>query len=130
MKFLVKHAMQALYPTTEHGPGIDQTHLDDFLARYRREAPPAMYAGLLAASLAFEFTPPLTVGQLKPAFLLSPEALDAHADRLTRHDAYAVRQLMLLIKLAAGLCWGADAQVREGMNLRPYPADPGTWQTT
>lgn len=130
MKFLVKHAMQALYPTTEHGPGIDQTHLDDFLERYRDESPTAMYAGLVAASVAFELTPPLTIRKLRPAWLLDPDDLDAHANALAGHDLYAIRQLMLLVKLAAGLCWGADPEVRARMNLRPYPADPGTWQTT
>lgn len=131
MKFLVRTAMSALYPTTaEGGPGIGETDLDAFIDRYRREAPFSLYAGLVAGSAVFHATPLLTIGKPLPAFLLPPEALDRHADAIASHPAYLVRQAILVVKLAAGLCWGADPAVRTRMNLRPYDADPQTFRTT
>lgn len=129
MKWLIAQAMTALYPTTEFGPGIDQTDLDAFLEQYRREAPVSLYGGLVAGALVFQATPALTVGKVRPAFMLDDEALDAHADTLARHPNYLLRQSMMLLKLTAGLCWGADDAVRDSLNLKPYPNDPGTWRT-
>jgi hypothetical protein len=128
MKF-VRSAMVALYPTTaEDGPGIADTGIDDFLKRYRKDAPTALYVGLVAGCALFHVTPLLTVKKPVPAFMLSPEDLDRHADAIASHPAYLIRQAMMVVKLAAGLCWGADDAVRDRMNLRPYDPDPGTWK--
>lgn len=128
MKF-VRSAMAALYPTTpEGGPGIADTDLDDFLKRYRKDAPPTLYLGLVAGCAVFHATPMLTIKKPVPAFMLSPEDLDRHADAIASHPAYLVRQAIMVVKLAAGLCWGADPAVRARMNLRPYDPDPGTWR--
>ena len=129
MKWLIKSAMRALYPTTEHGPGVDRTDLDAFLDQYSREAPTGLYLGLVVGSLVFHATTPFTVRSLRPAFLLKPDALDAHASQVASHKNYVVRQSVMLLKLTAGMCWGADDAVRQGMNLGPYPQDPGTWRT-
>lgn len=129
MKWLIKSAMRALYPTTEHGPGIDQTDLDAFIDQYQREAPASLWGGLVVGSVVFHATPLLTVRKLRPAFLLTPDDLDVHANQIASHPNYAVRQALMLLKLTAGLCWGADDDVRADMNLEPYPKDPGTWRT-
>ena len=35
---------------------------------------------------------------------------------------------MTMIKTMGGLCWGADEQVRRGLDLPPYGPDPGTFR--
>ena len=67
-----------------------------------------------------------------PSFCLhSPQPprglLDRHASRITTTRFYLLRQAVFLVKLAAGLCWGADPAVRARLAMAPYPADPGTW---
>lgn len=130
MKWLVRSAMKALYPPTDGVEGVDDTELDAFLDQYRREAPPFMWMGLVMGSAVFTATPLLTVRRPLPAFLLDEETLDAHAHAVAGHPIYLVRQAVFLVKLAAGLCWGADPKVRERFSLDPYPVDPGTWRGT
>jgi hypothetical protein len=48
---------------------------------------------------------------------------------VTGHRIYLVRQTVFLLKMVAGLCWGAHPDVRARLALRAYPADPGTWRT-
>ena len=128
MKWLVRSAMVALYPSTETMGGIEATEVDVFLERYQREAPPMLWAGLVLGSALFAASPLLTVGRPLPSFLLDDETLDAHAHALAGHPIYLVRQATFLIKLAAGLCWGSDPKVRERFSLDPYPADLGTYR--
>jgi hypothetical protein len=69
------------------------------------------------------------VGLPVPAFLLSKKKLDRHARKLAVSRFYLVRQLIFLVKMMAGFCWGADPQVRRAFNLAALPPDPGTLRT-
>lgn len=126
--WFVQHAMKALYPRTEMLPGIEDTDLPTFLARYRREAPLLMWAGLLAGTFAFVWSPVLTVFVPLPSFLLPRTLLDRHAHLVTYSRIYLLRQAIMLVKLAAGLCWGMHPDVRRRFALTPYADDPGTWR--
>lgn len=120
--------MATLYPRSERFPGIEDMPLDEYLARFRRESAPLMWAGFVLGTLFFHFTPLFTVFIPLPAFMLSAETRDRHAQRLMAHPMYYVRQPVFLVKMVAGLLWGADPGVRERLGLPPYPADPGTWR--
>ena len=61
-----------------------------------------------------------------PAALLSPEEVDRHAHALATHPVYLVRQIVMLLKLMAGVFWGESPEVRAFLHLPVYPADPGT----
>jgi hypothetical protein len=63
-----------------------------------------------------------------PAFLLPAKLADKHAERVTSTDVYLVRQAVFLVKLCAGLAWGADPQVRKRFAMAPLEQDPGTWR--
>jgi len=65
-----------------------------------------------------------------PAFLLPSKLRQLHTERLLSHPIYVVRQGAYLVRLSAGMCWGADPKVREYFALAPYPADPGTFRTS
>lgn len=117
-----------LYPRSEGFPGIEDCDVDQFLDKFADEANPAVYAGVVAGSVAYTLLPALTVKRPVPSFLLSPELRDEHAKRITASDVYLVRQLTFLVKLAAGLCWGQHPDVRAKVNLEPYPVDPGTFR--
>jgi hypothetical protein len=136
MNRLLGHALAALYPRTEHFPGIVDTGLSPFLRRFRREAAPLLLLGVYAAAVLFVLSPLFTVYVPLPSFLLPRSLLDRHADRITRTRSYPVRSLIMLLKMVAGLCWGAHPEVRARLGLPPLPPDPegpegpGAWRTT
>lgn len=128
MLFFVRSALVALYPRTADLPGIADTDVDGFLRRFRAEATPLVWIGVLASTLLFHLTPLFTVFLPLPAFLLPESLRDRHADRIASSSLYLVRQAVFLLKLPGGLCWGAHPSVRERFALPAYAADPGTWR--
>ncbi|MEM9188864.1 MAG: hypothetical protein AAGF12_06795 [Myxococcota bacterium] len=128
MRWLVRQAMCALYPETDDLMGIEAANVDAFLTRFRKETTPLMWTGVVAGSAVFAATPILTLGIPAPAFLLPKKLLDRHADRVASHPVYLVRQAVFLVKLPAGLCWGAHDTIRQQYGLDPYPDDPGSWR--
>lgn len=130
MLWLVRSAIVALYPSGGPVPGAADCGLDDFLVRFRRESPTLIWLGTVLGALVFHLTPLFTVFVPLPAFLLPAGLADRHASRIASTNVYLVRQAIFLVKLAAGLCWGADAEVRRRLALQPLPADPGTWRAS
>lgn len=128
MTRLVYHAMAALMPGTERLPGFAERGGYAFVRQLLRETSWSMWLGVVAGSLIFAVSPVLTLGVPLPSSLLSPERLDAHADRIVRSRYYYLRNLVFLVKMMAALGWGADAEVRGELGLAPYPPDPGTWR--
>lgn len=124
--WLARSAMVSFYPRAAGFPGIDEMPLDDHLERFRRECAPLMWLGFVLGTLLFHVTPPFTVGVPAPAFALSPATRERHAQRLVSHRVYYLRQSVFLLKMVAGLRWGADPAVRARLNLPAYPADPAT----
>ena len=130
MTWLVRSAVVALYPRTEALPGIEDCGVDDFLARFRAETTPLMWAGVVLGAVVFHLTPLLTIYVPLPAFLLPAGLKDRHAARITVTRLYLLRQAVFLVKLVAGLCWGSHPEVRRRFALPALPADPGTWKTS
>jgi hypothetical protein len=128
MIWLIKFAMIAMMPRTKTLPGIADTDLDGFLRKLRAEATPLYWIGLVLAAVVFTITPILTVGVPLPAFWLPKELLAKHSDRVLSHRLYLVRQAVFLLRVSAGLCWGADERVRACFALAPYPVDPGSFR--
>lgn len=118
--------MVTFYPRSEAFPGLDEMPVDDFLERFRRESAPLMWLGFVLGTLLFHASPLFTVGVPLPAFMLSPTTRERHAQRLVAHGNYYVRQSVFLVKMVAGLLWGADPAVRARIGLPAYPADPAT----
>jgi hypothetical protein len=102
--------------------------LDEFLGRFRRDASGLLRLGVAAGLFLFVCTPLLTVYVPLPSFLLPQRMLDRHADRIATYPAYPLRSLILVLKLVAGLCWGAHPVVRERLGLPPLPPDPQEWR--
>lgn len=120
--------MCALYPRSEYFPGIVDTELEDFLTRFRRDASALFLLGMYAGLVVFLLTPLLTVYVPLPSFLLPKKLLDRHADRIASFPIYALRSLVTVLKLVAGLCWGAHPLVRARIGLPPLPPDPQPWR--
>lgn len=129
MIWLIQRAMCALYPTTDRLPGIHPDEARAFLQRYKRESSLLMWVGLVVGAVIFTFTPLITIGVPLPSFMLPRGALDRHANKISYHPIYLLRQAVFLVKLSAGLCWGAKDEIRTRLALPPYPADPGTYRT-
>lgn len=125
---LVRSACVALYPRTESLPGIEDTDLDAFLLRFRRESSFLLWFGVVLGAVVFALSPVLTTGVPLPAFLLPRGLRDRHATRIASHPIYLLRQAVMLVKLAAGLCWGAHPKVRAVFALPAYPAEPSAWR--
>jgi len=60
---------------------------------------------------------------------LNEEQLDRHAHLLATYPIYLVRQLVVLIKLMAGVFWGESPEIRAYLHLPAYGEDPGTRRT-
>lgn len=129
MTALVKHALCALYPRTDFFPGLADLDLDRFVRDFRRDASAMLLLGMYAGLVLFVLTPVLTVYVPLPSFLLPRALLDRHASRAATFPFYPLRSLILVLKLVAGLCWGAHPLVRERLGLPPLPADPQAWRS-
>ncbi len=130
MNWLVRSAIVMLYPRTEGLPGAEDCNLGPFLVRFRREAPLLIWLGVVLGALVFHLTPLFTVGVPLPAFWLPRKRADTHAHRIATFGPYLVRQAIFMVKLPAGLVWGAHPEVRKRFGLPPMDADPGTWKTS
>jgi hypothetical protein len=127
---LIKHSMRAMMPRTAALPGIADTDLDGFLRRMRAEADTLYWLGLVAGAWVFTWSPLLTIRVPLPSFLLPARWLDRHANAIQSHPLYMIRMSATLVRLSAGMCWGADHRVRARFALPPSPADPGTFRTS
>jgi hypothetical protein len=127
--WLVRAAIVILYPRTDRMPGAEDCDLDAFLERFRSETTVLMWLGVVVGALLFHLTPIFTVYVPLPAFMLPPGLADRHADRIGSTNIYLVRQLVSVLKIPAGLVWGADPEVRKRFAMPPLAADPGTWRT-
>jgi hypothetical protein len=126
--WLIKFAMLTMMPRTDSLPGIADTDVDGFLRRMRLDAEPVYWLGLVVGAIVFVLTPLVTVGVPLPAFFLPRKMLERHAERLVMHPVYLLRQAVFLVRLSAGMCWGADTSVRACFALAPYGPDPGTFR--
>lgn len=129
MRWLERFALRAVMPAGGALPGIEATGLDAFLDRFHREGPAAFRIGLVAGGALILASPVLTLRRPVPANWLTPEQLDQHVQRLAYHPLYPVRQSLFLVKMIAGMCWGADPTVRATLGVTPLGPDPGTWRT-
>ena len=128
MIWLIKFAMSTMMPRTEALPGVADADLDGFLRRLKRDTNFLYWTGLVLGALVFALAPIITVGVPLPAFALPPKTLERYSERVLSHPIYLVRQAVFLLRVSAGLCWGADPNVRACFALSPYPPDPGTFR--
>ncbi|MRG96184.1 hypothetical protein [Polyangium spumosum] len=126
MNELVRFALTAYYPRVDDLPGLAELGVDEKIQRLRRESTLLFWTGIVAASVAFQIAPLLTLRRPLLASWLSEEELDRHAHEMATHPAYLVRQVTFLIKLVGGIFWGQSPEVRASLELAPYPEDPGT----
>lgn len=129
MIWLIKFAMCAMMPRTEKLPGIADTDVDGFLRRLRRDSDFLYWLGVALGAWLYAITPLLTVYLPLPAFLLPKNLLDRHTERILSSRIYLLRQAVFLVRLSAGMCWGADPTVRAKFAMSPYGADPGSFRT-
>lgn len=124
--WLARIAMETFYPRAEGFPGVEDMDVGAYLRRFKRESAPIMWLGFVLGTVFFHLTPLLTVWLPVPAFALPAGLRERHAQRLSSHPWYYVRQPVFLVKMVAGLLWGSDARVREKLGLPAMADDPGT----
>jgi len=128
MIWLIKFAMCTMMPRSDALPGIGDTDLDGFLRRMKKDADGLYWLGLALGAFVFAVSPLITVCLPLPAFLLPRKLLTTHCERILASRIYVLRQAVFLVRLSAGMCWGADEKVRALFALAPYPPDPGTFR--
>lgn len=128
MAALLRFAVAAMFPGSDRFPSAAALGLDAFVRRFLRETSWTMWLACIGSALAFVASPVLTISVPLPAFLLPARLLDRHAGAMADHRIYLVRQAAFLLKMVAGLHWGAHPEVRSRLGLAPYPADPGSWR--
>lgn len=126
MNELVRFAMVAFFPRVDDLPGLADLDVDDKVAALRRDSTHLFWFGVVSAAVFFQLSPILTVRRPWPAVFLTPDELDAHAHRIASHPVYLIRQIVVLLKLTAGLFWGQSPQIRAFLSLPAYGPDPGT----
>lgn len=126
--WLIKFAMRTTMPRTDKLPGIADTELDAFLRKMQKEADGMFWLGLVVGAIVFMLSPLVTVWLPVPALFLPKSLLARHSERILAHRIYPLRQAVFLVRLSAGMCWGADANVRARFELPAYIADPGTFR--
>lgn len=128
MKSWIIFSLIASVPRYQDLPGIADTKVEAFLEKLQAEAPGTFYLGLRVASIIFVLSPLLTVGIPLPAQWLSKSKLNKHAEKISESPIMLIRQMMMVQKMMAGLCWGEDEKVRAYYGMEPYQENPGTWR--
>ena len=128
MKFLVRSALCAVIPPSNTLPGLVDMDVDGFIDRLREDTTLLYWVGIILSALLFAILPVITVGIPLPAFMLPESLRDRHASKMMAHPIYLVRQAAYMLRLTAGMFWGADDRVRAQFQLERYPEDPGTWR--
>ncbi len=105
-----------------------ETELGPFLKDLTSHAPFLMRIGIAAATFVFMVTPLITVYLPLPAFMLRGRLLERHTEALIAHRSYLIRQVVFLLKMVGGLCWGEHERARAKLGRPPLEADPRTWQ--
>jgi len=129
IRWLIRSAMIAMYPRTEQLPGVEDCDPDVFLDRFRKESSMLVWLGVLGGALFFQAGPIITLGVPLPFAWLPAGLRQQYVRKVSGHPIYHLRQLIFLVKFAAGLCWGAHPLVRAQLALPNYAADPGTWRS-
>lgn len=127
--WLLRRALADLYPPVGELPGVAELGLDEFLRTFRRECPPLMWLGMLLGAWVYTLSPVLTVGWPLPSVWLPRAVRDRHAFAAATHRWYFYRQLIMILKVAGGLCWGQHPRIRARHGLTAYGPDPGTWRS-
>ena len=128
MNWFTRFAIEAIFPPTEALPGVAETELRPFLRDLKAHAPPLMRIGIIAATLVYMVTPIITVYVPLPAFLLRGKLLERHTSKLMSHPLYTLRQVVFLLKMVGGLCWGEHSEARARLGRPALPPDPRSWQ--
>jgi hypothetical protein len=126
--WLLRRALADLYPPVGDLPGVAELDLDEFLLGFRRECPPLMWLGMILGAWAYTLSPIITVGWPLPSIWLPRPLRDRHAFAAATHRWYFYRQLIMVLKVAGGLCWGQHPRIRARHGLAAYGPDPGTWR--
>lgn len=128
MSWFVLFAAKAMMPTSETLPGVSEMGIRTFVKTFLSETNWLTWLGVMGASILFMISPLITIGLPLPACLLTQKALDRHATKAATHRIYLFRQMIFLVKMVAGFCWGAHPTIRARFAMSPYTGDPGTWR--
>ncbi|MBI5211347.1 MAG: hypothetical protein HY927_15340 [Elusimicrobia bacterium] len=95
--------------------GIAETDFARFYEDFFKTAVLPMRVSCAAAVFFAAWVSPLLVGRLPPFLMLSAEDRELALEAMAKSPFYLVRQLLLLLKAMAALCYGADPGVREAL---------------
>jgi hypothetical protein len=126
MNELVRLAMVAFFPRSADLPGLADLGVEDKIATLRRESTRLFWLGIVLGAVFFQISPILTLHRPWLASHLSEDERDRHANALATYPVYLVRQLIVLLKVMAGVFWGESPEIRAFIHLPAYGEDPKT----
>src|SRR5438132_9890943 len=97
------------------------TRFDAFYAEFDRTVTPRLRTAFRLAVWAALWISPLLIGRLPPLTRLEPPARERALGAMARSRVYLLRQLLMLLKLVVGFCYGAEPEVRAAIG---YPHTP------
>jgi hypothetical protein len=119
--------LDTLLPTgahTELTTGILDAGFDEFWAEVERTALPAWRWGLRAAVLSANWVAPLLVGRLPPLTMHDRPTRERALAAMAASRVSAFRQMVVLLKTIAALCYGANPAVRAAIGYPRQLDDP------
>lgn len=128
MRKITIFAMNEAMPRHGDMPGVMDTEVDAFLSEFNQHAHPIMRLGFFLAVWIYVLSPVFTLGIPLPAFWLSAEKREAHLKKYSNSHSFVFSQLWMLQKMITGMCWGADAKVRQYFGYAPYEAELGEFK--
>lgn len=110
---------EALLPAGAHPdlPGISLREFERFLKEFRARAPTPLRLALRAALWTAVWVAPLLCGRLRPFLFMTVEERGLALAAMGRSRFYLIRQMLLVLKLVAGLHYGADPRVRKILGI-------------
>ena len=95
--------------------GVLDTRFDDFYDAFVRDATPFIRTAVRIAFLAATWIAPLLVRRRPPLRRLSLDDRERALEAMASSSNALLRQLVVLLKLLAALCYGGDPRVRDAI---------------
>ena len=109
---------ETLLPASAHPKlplGVLDTRFDAFSDAFARDATPLIRNALRLAVFTATWIAPMLVGRRPPLARLSLDERERALEAMAASSNGLLRQLVVLLKLVAALCYGGDPRVREAI---------------
>ena len=119
--------LDTLIPSDAHPDltlGLLDAGFEDFYNELAASTPLAMRVGLRATLFVAIWLAPLLIGKVPPITLYDRETREQALQAMASSRSNLLRQMIFLMKMNAGFCYGANAEVRDAVGFPLQFDDP------